>query len=48
MADRQKFEAVRELLFLELKEDLIQRGTPAAQRERFEEVSLGFADCYGP
>ncbi|KAF4219432.1 hypothetical protein CNMCM8980_000432 [Aspergillus fumigatiaffinis] len=37
MADRQKLEAVRELLFLELKEDLIQRGTPAAQRERFEE-----------
>ncbi|GIJ89487.1 hypothetical protein Asppvi_008429 [Aspergillus pseudoviridinutans] len=36
MADRQKFEAVQELLFLELKEGLIQRGTPAAQRERVE------------
>ncbi|KAF7158191.1 hypothetical protein CNMCM5623_002857 [Aspergillus felis] len=45
MADRQKFEAVQELLFHELKEDLMQRGTPAAQRERVErclEENTGF------
>ncbi|KAL5356424.1 isoprenoid synthase domain-containing protein [Aspergillus floccosus] len=35
MAGREEFEAFQELLFGELNEDLKQRGTPAAQRDRF-------------